>query len=131
MAGEYTGKVDQTTLMPVMELAASVRDPGFLALALKHSGDPDSPDVYGIKTVIFAAIMTSRIEHVRLLVEAGANLEARDGGGESPLLAVVGYRNYEIACHLLEQGADPSLKNQWGNTVADLVDLYGDPVPKD
>ena len=126
VAGEYTGKVDQTSLMPVMELAASIRDTRYLALALEHGGDPDAPDVYGTTTVIFAAIMTSRIENVRLLVGAGADLEARDGNRQGPLLAAVAYNNYEIAYYLLEQGADPSREDQWGYTVADTIDRYGD-----
>ena len=126
VAGEYTGKVEQLFLKPLLHLAASARDPRFLALALRHGGDPDALDVYGTKTVIFAAILNSRMENVRLLVEAGTDLEATNGNGEGPLLAAVGYNNYEIACYLLDQGADPSRKNKWGNTVADLIDLFGD-----
>ena len=71
VAGEYTGKVEQLFLKPLMHLAASARDPRFLALALRHGGDPDALDVYGTKTVIFAAILNSRIENVRLLVGGG------------------------------------------------------------
>ena len=131
VAGEYTGKVEQLFLKPVMHLVASANDPAFLALALAHAADPDSVDVYGTKTVIFAAILNSRMENVRLLVEAGADLEATNGNGDGPLSAAVLINNYEIACYLLDQGADPARKNKWGYSVADQVERYGDRVPSD
>ena len=130
-AGEYTGKVEQTPLKPVMELAARAGDHRFLSAALAHGADPDSLDVYGKKTVIFAAVLHSRIENARLLVEAGADIDARDGDLESPLLAAVGYGNYEFACYLLDLGADPSLPNERGFTVADRIERYGQYVRED
>lgn len=131
VGGRYTGAVSQITLMPVMELAAIHKDPAFLALALKHGADPDSLGVYGNKTVIFEAILHRRNENVRLLVEAGADLEATDGNGAGPLLKAVTARNYEIACYLLDAGADPSRENKWGYGVAHRIDQHGDGVPMD
>ena len=126
VGGRYTGAVSQITLMPVMELAAIHKDPAFLALALEHGADPDSLGVYGNRPVISLAILHWRNENVRLLVEAGADLEAADGNGKGPLMTAVVLKNYEVACYLLEQGADPSLTNNWGNNVRDIIDLYGD-----
>ena len=131
VGGRYTGGVSQITLKPVMDLAASANDPAFLALALKHGADPDSLDVYGTKTVIFAALLNWRNENVRLLVEAGADLEATNGNGAGPLLFAVDTNNYEIACYLLDEGADPSRENKWGYSVADRIEQYGDRVPRD
>jgi len=68
--------------------------------------DPDSVDVYGTRTIVFAAIMNSRLDNVWLRVEAGADLGARDAGGETPLLATVGYRNYEIAANVAKVSGD-------------------------
>ena len=131
VAGEYTGKIEQTPLMPLMQLAAGAPDPAFLTLALKHGGDPDARDVYGDRTVMYYAILHSRMENLRLLVEAGADLNHRDWALKSPLMAAVGYGNYELACFLLDEGADPSLPNNRGRTVADRVKQFGEFVRPD
>ena len=126
-AGKYTGKVEQTLLMPVMELAASWNDPRYLSLLLRHGGDPDALDVYGSETIINQAIMHSQIDNVRLLIEAGADVNARHRGSlETPLSRAVAVKKYEIAYYLLEQGADPTLEDQWGYTVADSIKTFKD-----
>ena len=125
-AGKYTGKVEQLLLMPVMELAASAKDPRYLSLLLRHGGDPNALAVYGNKTIIFAAILHGRIDNVRLLVEAGADIHARDGDLATPLHDARAVRSYDIAYYLLEQGADPMLKNEWGYSVVDQIKQFKD-----
>ena len=64
---------------------------------------------------------------MRLLVDAGANVNARGVvSRKTPLHLAVNTNNYEIACYLLEQGADPSLENKCGSTVADIIGMFGD-----
>jgi ankyrin repeat protein len=46
-----------------------------------------------------------RLEVARLLVEAGAPLDADDGEGEAPLTAALGRGAHDVARFLLEQGA--------------------------
>ncbi|MDE0451525.1 MAG: ankyrin repeat domain-containing protein [Gammaproteobacteria bacterium] len=124
-AGEYTGKIEQLFLMPVMHLAAHLNDPAYLASLLRHGGNPNALNVYGARTIIHEAIMLSRIENVRLLVEAGADINApRDISLETPLHEAVAVKEYEIAHYLLEQGADPMLENAWGNSVVDTIKLF-------
>ena len=88
-AGRYTGKVEQLFLMPIMELAAQSRDSRYLSLLLEHGGDPNAPDVYGNKPIIHGAIIHSRLANIRLLVAAGADIEARDGDLATPLHTAV------------------------------------------
>lgn len=126
VAGEYTGKVDQLFLKPLMHLAASADESIFLALALEHGADPDARDVYGSDTVMFSAILNGRLENVRLLVEAGANVNARGGGRRTPLHKAVNINRYEIASYLLAEGADASLEDNWGNSVGDIIRMFGD-----
>ena len=126
-AGEYTGKIEQLFLMPVMELAAQLNDPAYLASLLRHGGNPNALDVYGARTIIHEAIMQSRIENVRLLVEAGADIHAReDLSMATPLHNARSYRDFEIAYYLLEQGADPMLKDSMGYSVVDEIKLFKD-----
>ena len=125
--GKYTGKVEQLLLMPVMEIAASGRDPRYLSLLLRHGGDPDALGVYGNKTVIFAAILHGRIDNVRLLVEAGADIHARERGSLwTPLQSAVAVKKFDIAHYLLENGSDPMLKDRWDNSVVDAIKEYKD-----
>ena len=125
-AGRYTGKVEQLFLMPIMELAAQSRDSRYLSLLLEHGGDPNAPDVYGNKPIIHGAIIHSRLANVRLLVEAGADIEAPDGDLATPLHLAVGIKKYDIAYYLLEQGADPLLEDEWGYSVVDTIKLFKD-----
>ena len=46
-AGEYTGKIEQLFLKPVMEMAAGLNAPADLASLLRHGGDPNALEVYG------------------------------------------------------------------------------------
>ena len=136
-AGEYAGKIEQLLLEPVMHLAASANDPAYLTSLLRHGGNPNAFDVYGTETIIYTAIMHSRIENVRLLVEAGADIHVReDGTLYTPLHTAVSIKKYDIAYYLLEQGADPLLENKWGNSVIDVIHRYknrgvGDPKMHD
>ena len=124
-AGEYTGKIEQLLLMPVMHLAAQLNDPAYLASLLRHGGNPNALNVYGRRTIIHEAIMLSRIDNVRLLVEAGADIDAQaDVSLATPLLKAVAVNEYEIAHYLLEQGADPTLEYAWDTSVVDRIKMY-------
>ena len=126
-AGEYTGKIEQLFLMPVMELASTLDDPAYLASLLRHGGNPNALDVYGYRTIINEAILGSRIENVRLLVEAGADINARARGSmATPLHSAVSYRDFEIAYYLLEQGADPLLEDKVGYSPVDAIKSFKD-----
>lgn len=126
-AGKYTGEVGQLLLKPVMHLAASAKEPRYLSLLLRHGGDPDALDVYGDKTIINAAILNGRIDNVRLLVEAGAEIDARSRGDlRTPLHRAVSMNQYDIAHYLLEQGADPTRENRSGRSAIDSIKRYKD-----
>ena len=124
-AGEYTGKIEQLFLMPVMELAARLNDPAYLSSLLRHGGNPNALEVYGSKTIIHEAIMGGRMENVRLLVEAGADINARARGSmATPVQKAVTVKEYEIAYYLLERGADPMLEDKMGYSVVDDIKLF-------
>ena len=127
-AGEYTGKIEQLWLMPVMELAAIFNNPAYLAALLRHGGDPNAFGVYGSVQIINEAIMHHRMENIRLLVEAGADINARARGSlRTPLHTAVMINQYEIAYYLLEQGANPMLRDKTGDSVIDDIKMWGPP----
>ena len=102
-----------------------MNDAAYLASLLRHGGNPNALDVYGHKTIIFEAIVHGRIENVRLLVEAGADMHAgEDLSLETPLHTAVAVKEYEIAYYLLKQGSDPMLETSWGSSVVDRIRLF-------
>ena len=108
-----------------MHLAAQLNDPAYLASLLRHGGDPNALNVYGARTIIHEAIMLSRMENVRLLVDAGADIDARaDLSLVTPLHRAVNVNNYDVAYYLLEQGADPMLEDNMGYSVVDTIKLF-------
>src|SRR6185436_10745571 len=59
----------------------------------------------------------SRINAIRLLAGAGANLDARDAEGRSALMGAAEADNREAAEFLLKKGSDVNAKNKNGRTA--------------
>jgi ankyrin repeat protein len=52
---------------------------------------------------------------VKLLVEAGASLNADNGGGRTPLMFAAMFGNRDVIVYLLAEGADPSSQTSLGS----------------
>ncbi|EER05304.1 Cyclin-dependent kinase 6 inhibitor, putative [Perkinsus marinus ATCC 50983] len=61
----------------------------------------------------------TRLQIVRALLKHGAQPNAQDGDGETPLHFAVGFLEYDIAQVLLENGADPSIRTNYSITVGE------------
>ena len=62
------------------------------------------------------------IENMKMLLEAGANVNSRTETGLTPLSLAVAHRNIELVLYLLEAGADPTITNNYGaSAVSSLV----------
>ena len=70
--------------------------------------------------LIFSTITSGTLEHIKLLVERGADIHYRlnDGKGSSPFDSSTTGTKPEIAMYLLEQGADPNIRLRTGVTPA-------------
>jgi ankyrin repeat protein len=67
----------------------------------------------GMTALVFAA-REGDLETVKILVEAGANVNQVTNYGWSPLLTATQNKNYQIGKYLLEHGADPNIANNGG-----------------
>lgn len=83
--------------------------------------DVNAVDSDGRTALLFVAGLGSE-PCVRLLAEAGANLDHRDNsGGLSALHMAAGYVRPGVAKLLLELGADPEISDDRGRTALDLA----------
>jgi ankyrin repeat protein len=73
----------------------------------------ENTDGGGLTPLVYAARQNC-MECVKLLLEAGADVNQRTNYGWTALLTATQNKNYEIGRHLLERGADPNIKNKGG-----------------
>src|SRR5204862_7424929 len=82
----------------------------------------------GLTPLLFAARQGS-LERARLLVEAGADVNAADPAGISALLSAIINGHYDVAGFLLEKGTDPNLADTDGRAaLLAAVDMNTMPV---
>jgi len=74
---------------------------------------------------IHYAIFARRPEFLKLLVDRGANVNARDNTGNTPLAAAAKRGDAEIVLYLMSHGADPALANEEGKTALDHARRLG------
>ncbi|MDP9046695.1 MAG: ankyrin repeat domain-containing protein, partial [Bacteroidota bacterium] len=89
-------------------------NPKFLKLLLEHGGDPNAEEK-GVRrkgnntryTPLLRACGTGYLEYVKLLVDAGANVNYNNEYGMNPLGGAVMFsRNPDMVIYLIEKGAD-------------------------
>jgi ankyrin repeat protein len=69
---------------------------------------------WGGLTALHFAVRENDMDSVRVLVEAGADVNEVSEFGWSPLLTAIQNRFYRIGMYLLEHGADPDIANEGG-----------------
>jgi ankyrin repeat protein len=101
------------------------KDPAYLELALDYGGDVNAL-MYGDdgQPIIFDAITLGRVANVKLLIDAGVDVNLQDSiTGETPLHATGYSRKYQITYMLLEAGADPRInKNNGDNGLLSAIE---------
>lgn len=115
----------------ILHLAVLMQDTSFLETALKHGADPNIV-TYGLKqTPLFSAIgAPSSVKAMNLLLDAGADIEARDKFGNTPLVAAAGIVKFGEVYFLLTRGANYRQTNPHGLGVLDYIaDFRPDMVP--
>jgi hypothetical protein len=89
-----------------MVIAARQEDPIYLAKLLEHGGDPNTRNRDGESLLFQAFIWHNQWQNVRLLVEKGADPDAKTAGWPI-LLNYAAEGNFEAVYWLLQHGADP------------------------
>lgn len=78
---------------------------------LRFDANPDLVDEDTCKTALVYAIEYEKLELVQLLVEAGADLDFRDGSSETPLLKAIKLGNSEIIDFLTQANTNLSVES--------------------
>jgi len=86
---------------------------------------------------LFKSCIYGQLDIVKMLIEAGANINVKDNGGDTALMRASVHGNEDIIKLLIEAGADVNAKDNDGSTslmwalsfghikVVDLLKKYG------
>jgi hypothetical protein len=110
-----------------LEIAASNDNFDIIKMLLEAGADPDSR-LPGQKSalMLLCARGSSDIKSIKILLEAGANVNLKDKYGHTALmLAAISHANLDIFVLLLVAGADPMIKDERGRTALDMAKLEG------
>ena len=79
----------------------------------------DAVDIYGHTPLFILAMYpnAANLACAERLIDLGANVDARDNGGSTPLYFVFQYGHLPTLNLLLKNGADPNLSNNLGETA--------------
>lgn len=108
---KFTAPGGDTSLMK----AAWNCDVEIAKVLLSHDAYVNAANVNGETALIFASQTCSDGKMVQVLLNAGADPNAKAKGGSTALMAAV--RNPIVAEKLLKAGADPAAKSEYGNTA--------------
>jgi ankyrin repeat protein len=109
---------DGSTLMYWAVMHEDIR---FLQAALAHGGDPNLRDrSYFQYTPLFTALSKGQSK-IDLLLKAGAEINAKDAFGGTPMMVAAGRGDFDVVAHLLSRGADPKLKDRAGDSLKSRI----------
>ncbi|MBL9118313.1 MAG: ankyrin repeat domain-containing protein [Phycisphaerae bacterium] len=112
---------------PVIQ-AVRANDLQTLPLLLADGKDPNVADpVSGGRTALHWAVKEGRKEMIPLLLQAKANLEAKDRVGKTPLTLAAEGKDIEIVKLLVEKGADVNARDQIGGSPVLWASGLGSP----
>ncbi len=102
--------------------AACKEDPEFITYLISVEGNPNLSHASGFSPLM-AASKFGNLEVAKLLTDAGASINAKDGMGLTPLM-YASTSNAAIVKHFLDQGADKSLKSNENKIAQDYAQEF-------
>lgn len=106
------------------------KEPELIQLLVAAGANPNIPDLLRKRVPLQWASYGAQVSQVIGLLEVGANPDAQDQGGRTPLHAAVitilsdSSKKIEIIKALLNKGANRFIKDKFGNTALDIAYLH-------
>jgi len=110
---------------PLPPQAILFDDNATLAALLDAGSSVEMPDDGGF-TLLDDAVIANRVEVARLLIQRGANVNAVDKNGMTPLMyaASIDYGDSAMVDLLVMSGAKRDMKSKDGHTASELAKKY-------
>ena len=100
----------------ILERVLSTDSREFIQAVLRSGVDPNAvPFPQDGRSLLCFAVDAKAIQVIDVLLEQGADVDHRDRGGKTPLFSAMLTRNYKTALHLIDRGADPTVRNHQGH----------------
>lgn len=109
---------------PLIRSAINSNGHEYLRWFLKNGANVNQKDGAGWTALHFACEYKN-LDSVKLLIEAGADINSKNNMGATPLLRLLARndaRNQIILKYMIGNGADPKIKNNSGISVFDFAD---------
>ena len=97
-------------------IAAGGEDPEILKILLDHGGNPNSR--YNDEPALFVAADASLFEHMRLLLERGADINSIAPDGRTAIITLADHAEFDQVAYLIKKGADINKPDNHGATLA-------------
>lgn len=99
-------------------IAVREDNPDVLDVLLRNGGDPNHPDDIGWRPLHHAVLADKQhVEVIRVLIRHGAHVDGLDGLQRTVLHRAAGFGHLEAVQSLLDNGADPHLREKYGLTA--------------
>mgnify|MGYP002624102179 CR=1 FL=1 len=105
----------------------SDRDLQIIRLLVEYGANPNIPDENGVTFLMQCVSLDNYYKYdgniilaMKLLINHGADVNTRDNNGNTPLMYAAKY-HADVIKNLLASGADPSMKNNDGESVIEIL----------
>jgi ankyrin repeat protein len=108
--------------MSLISLAASMENPGFIALLLAYRANPAGvPDT---EPPLFSAVKADRYDRIETLLNAGADINQQDSVGKTMILMMAFTGDYPQVLAFVKRGADPRIPMHNGTTLEGVISRF-------